>query len=669
MNKFIHIYFSFFFIIYFCFLPGNKIIAQYSRDDYDLIKTTYTREFNKNIIIEYLHSDNTNRVIAALLSIGHSKDVSFIPFLLNLDYNKYGDYITFALGQIGYTEKSIEYLKSKLLSNENSFTRECYEAFGKIARTEDLNFLAGKFNDLNSSQRSGFSLAVANFAAKGKNNFDDKVRSILFDELSNQDAQRILDALFTLSRIGATKEKEPEFASIIKTFLDDNNSYTIVKYALACLRTNSSFPDDFDMVKKLVNHPAWNVRSEALQSICYYKFKSIDELEIFFDLMLDNNPSVARQAAISLSAITLDEKLKLMFEERIKNFIENKKLTNNSRGELIVSYASLFPSKSYSIIEQYQYSCGNEFILRILTNYVDDPNYNFAYLNIELISADNKLKIIIYPAMLALQSNFYNNENYIKVIAESLYSEFPAVISIVADGIDKTFAKRHAVRLKEIINHHTANNLNNIEYTDALQSLERLSNKISRSYNREILSRLQSSRLFSLKNYIADKQNKHSITLNKSTENFEQLWSAAFKYYGAEVSTERGKFTIKFHSAFAPVTVANFCLLAESGFFDNITFHRVVPNFVIQSGDKTGTGWGGPGYEIISEFSPLPFSKDYVGMASSGKDTEGSQWFVMHAYYPHLNGRYSNFGKVVTGNNVIGEIDQNDKILQVKLIQ
>ncbi|MCK5087761.1 MAG: peptidylprolyl isomerase, partial [Melioribacteraceae bacterium] len=88
---------------------------------------------------------------------------------------------------------------------------------------------------------------------------------------------------------------------------------------------------------------------------------------------------------------------------------------------------------------------------------------------------------------------------------------------------------------------------------------------------------------------------------------------------------------------------------------------------VIQAGDTTETGWGGPGYDIVSEFSLLPFNTNYMGMASSGKDTEGSQWFVMHSNFPHLNRRYTNFAEVMEGTDIISIIDEGDKIINIKL--
>ena len=119
----------------------------------------------------------------------------------------------------------------------------------------------------------------------------------------------------------------------------------------------------------------------------------------------------------------------------------------------------------------------------------------------------------------------------------------------------------------------------------------------------------------------------------------------------------------------APISVGNFVTFVEEGFYSNIPFHRVVPDFVIQSGDSTGTGWNAPGYEIVSEFSPSPFVKGSVGMASTGKDTEGAQWFVMHSVFPHLDGRYSNFGYVIEGMDVVNIIDEDDRIIQIELIE
>ncbi|OIO19738.1 MAG: hypothetical protein AUJ54_06180 [Ignavibacteria bacterium CG1_02_37_35] len=134
------------------------------------------------------------------------------------------------------------------------------------------------------------------------------------------------------------------------------------------------------------------------------------------------------------------------------------------------------------------------------------------------------------------------------------------------------------------------------------------------------------------------------------------------------VKSSKGNFTIEFLPDAAPISVGNFCFLAEKNFFNGLKFHRVVPAFVIQGGDPENTGWGGSDLPIVSEFSPYQFQSGIVGMASSGKDTESSQWFVMQAFHPHLNGRYTVFGNVVEGMETVLQTEQNDEILSVELL-
>ncbi len=133
----------------------------------------------------------------------------------------------------------------------------------------------------------------------------------------------------------------------------------------------------------------------------------------------------------------------------------------------------------------------------------------------------------------------------------------------------------------------------------------------------------------------------------------------------ASISTNKGTVKIELFPDIATFTVQNFVKLGEKGYYDNTLFHRVVPNFVIQGGDPTGTGYGGPGYSIRSEFSPLKYDSYTVGMASSGTDTEGSQFFITHSPQPHLEGRYTLFGKVIDGFDVVDKIQIGDKIESV----
>lgn len=133
----------------------------------------------------------------------------------------------------------------------------------------------------------------------------------------------------------------------------------------------------------------------------------------------------------------------------------------------------------------------------------------------------------------------------------------------------------------------------------------------------------------------------------------------------ATIVTSKGSFTIEFLSEDAPLTVDNFIQLAKKRFFNGQTIPRVVPNFVVQAGDPRGDQNGGPGYTIRCEINEVPYERAAVGMALSGKDTGGSQWFVTHSPQPHLDGGYTVFGRVIRGMEVIDRIARGDRIVRV----
>jgi cyclophilin family peptidyl-prolyl cis-trans isomerase/HEAT repeat protein len=137
----------------------------------------------------------------------------------------------------------------------------------------------------------------------------------------------------------------------------------------------------------------------------------------------------------------------------------------------------------------------------------------------------------------------------------------------------------------------------------------------------------------------------------------------------AVLTTEKGTFTIDLLPEDAPLTVDNFIKLARSRYFNGLEVHRVVPNFVMQDGDPRGDGNGGPGWSIRCEINMVPYERGSVGMALSGKDTGGSQWFVTHSPQPHLDGGYTVFGKVNdAGMRVVDNIVRGDKILTVRIV-
>jgi len=150
---------------------------------------------------------------------------------------------------------------------------------------------------------------------------------------------------------------------------------------------------------------------------------------------------------------------------------------------------------------------------------------------------------------------------------------------------------------------------------------------------------------------------------------YRRVASRLNKKVTATIHTAKGQIRIELFQQDAPITVDSFVTLARKGFFNDLTFHRVVPNFVIQGGDPRGDGEGGPGYQIRCEVNPRPYIRGAVGMALSGKDTGGSQFFITHSPQPHLDGGYTVFGQVISGMEVVDRITRGDVIRKVEIFE
>lgn len=134
------------------------------------------------------------------------------------------------------------------------------------------------------------------------------------------------------------------------------------------------------------------------------------------------------------------------------------------------------------------------------------------------------------------------------------------------------------------------------------------------------------------------------------------------KTYTATITTDKGNMVIKLFAAEVPATVNNFVFLARQGYYDGTTFHRVIGNFMVQGGDPTGSGMGGPGYKFADEFHPsLRHSKrGILSMANAGPNTNGSQFFITHGPTPHLDNRHAVFGELIEGEDVLMAIPERD---------
>ncbi|MDQ2856322.1 MAG: peptidylprolyl isomerase, partial [Acidobacteriota bacterium] len=217
--------------------------------------------------------------------------------------------------------------------------------------------------------------------------------------------------------------------------------------------------------------------------------------------------------------------------------------------------------------------------------------------------------------------------------------------------------------------------LNDKDLNDAaLAILEALGKQKNATTNKAIKSALESTDYLVRRKAVAvlkerDTGDFHdrigTVQTRNTTADYERALARIGKPVRATVQTSSGLFVIEFLPDDAPLTVDNFVLLARRGYFNGQIVPRVVPNFVIQTGDPRGDQNGGPGYSIRCEINKAPFTRGAVGMALSGKDTGGSQWFVTHSPQPHLDGGYTVFGRVISGMEVVDRIVRGDTIRSI----
>ena len=642
---------------------SSFLFAQYSINDSALVRTTFHREFDKEIINDYLSSKDSNKINAALLSISHSEDTTFVDSIIKINFSEYGDLIAFSLGQIGTSRKSSDFLLEKLSSHDNPFQVECYNAIGKMGDSLTLDNLLGSIVNDSSFNTSGFPFALTNFHNRGVKSSN--TLHYLLDQINqpNISSSELFQNLYAFYRIGPNEGA----AQNLEEILGRSNADSIVQYTLNCIRKIQFFPDNQILMSDLVHSESWNIRTEAATVLCYYPFESVDDFKLYIPLIEDQNPNVSRTAAIFLKNIKFESD-NVWLKNEIENILKDHKLNPNTKGELLISYVSLFNLNIEEVIDDYSDLVESKFIYRLMAANLSAWDFQYDYLQ-DRIEESNEVELLdLLPAYLALQNKFINDEEYAAHLFKVFQSDKPSSASVIADGFKLPMIHHYRGILQELIVEQIFKNKNNSQFSETIISLANLSYKIDRVFYDSVIEMLSTSSLHSVKKYALEKQGIEFVS-PKDDKLFIELWSSAFKYRFAEIETNKGTFTIKLKPEFAPITCGNFISLAEQGFYNGVLFHRVVPDFVIQTGDTTGTGWGGPGYEIVSEYSPLPFKRSAVGVASIGKDTEGSQWFVMHSNFPHLNERYTNWASAISGMDVVDTIDESDRVIKIVLVK
>ena len=427
---------------------SSVMFAQYSNDDEELIKTTFLREFESSILESYINSEDENKVNAALLSIAQSEDTSLTGLTVKPDFPTHGKYIAFALGQLGQSDASAEYLLDKISGQNSSSLKYCYEALGKTGSAKHIEKLLELYEQ-NALNTDGLPYAFYNFNIRGITDSTGREVNILYNELRNNlhAPGKTFDALFALYRISTEIKDERLLIDILKGDYDAQCK----TYALGIFRKMEYFPSDSELFTKIANDTSWSIRCEEARTLCYYNFATIDNITSYINLIKDNNPNVARAAAQSAAFLNIpDSTLKEKYISLLTELINSDEITYNAKGELAISLHSLGARSTKELVEQYKDVIPESYLYALLGSSPDNVQYSFEYLLKDLLTANERNKALIHMQIAGMFDSLRTDQVFIKYLYDVYKSGSPISIAIYNETIDSSFITENSAWLQQM---------------------------------------------------------------------------------------------------------------------------------------------------------------------------------------------------------------------------
>ena len=362
--------------------------AQYSQQDYDLVKTTFDKKYDRKIISGYLNSGKSEKINAVLLSIAHSEDKSFIPEILKLNFTSNSEYICFALGQLGpdksASESLLKYLSDKSVTGQQK--KYILNAIGKTGDSTSLMILTKDYLTGNWDNYNGIAISLFDFFSRGLID-KDKFALILRNELSNKNfsTARRRDAAFAIYRTNLSDEFKELTAEIlreeIESALESDDEITFKQYLFEICRKAKFFPDDIDLFHASIVQKEPMLRIEAIKALPYFSYSSTQQVDNYLQLLLDKNPVVSRQAAISIGEMNVPNNLKNKFIGETSKYLDNAKLSPNTKGELFLNYIKFKPLSFEKIMENFRDKIEPGFIYRASEQFTNEKSaLNFLFM-------------------------------------------------------------------------------------------------------------------------------------------------------------------------------------------------------------------------------------------------------------------------------------------------
>ena len=649
--------------IFACVPESKKILTEVDINVSDpIFQSIMDHQYKEELdsILKYFNDENpTYRYLAAraFASFQEEKALDSLNVLLDDPVLKVRSMAAYSIGQIGKNNSEKDLLagfrQRDTMSVDNSANGAILEAIGKLGNKNLADFMvnAEGYRDNDTLLLQGRAKSLYRYALRGITSptvTDLAVKSVRNYKYDN--TTRLFAANY-LARANDLDIEKVKF-QIAEAFVDENN--VNIKMALAsALRHTSDKEIQRTLLNQLELDQDYRIKCNIIRTLSNYDY--INSAEKITGLIKDKNIHIARSAVAFLDQKGIKEDV-LVYRQIAKD-----SLPWQVKADLYTTINNLLPyyySKTVNatrwhiqkLIESEEDTLALAHYIRSLGN---DPG-SYQYLLKFAEENNNTLTntaIIETLGQILASDNFngtfqgysrFHRRKILEVLQTALTTKDEGMVGAAADAIanPNTF-------LTDLIDSteflfEAKSSLSNPAQIESIHAIDRAIGRL-RGVTKPKLTKTEGSKL--------------------------PNWSVLNEYNNKThviVKTTQGAFTIELYMNEAPGSVFNFLELSKRDYYDDKIFHRVVPNFVIQTGSPRGDNYGGENYVIKSDVPPLSYADEgYVGMASAGLHTESTQWFVTHSPTLHLDGKYSIFGKVVDGMNVIHKIQVGDKILDI----
>ncbi len=542
-----------------------------------------------------------------------------------------------ALGQLTTKKSAAALWKGSTEEKDPAVLREIIEACGKTFIREEVDKLAVSSTD--SLVQEGFAWAYYRLGARGQADSTLTLKAIEYLKPGYGLQTRLAAANFYMR---GARQVELAENQLIESAHQDKSALVRACATLALRKVKSTA--SLEALKEILKTDAdYRVRINAVKAL--QEFPISDVKTFLYEALNDQNVNVAIAASevILVKATATEAKEIALLAKgtaggRVRGNLYQASLAGSDSTELVSE-----------IIERYKTE-SNPYSKAALLMALGTSQHAWEFIDQEL--QQSAIPVIKSSAASALT---YVNENpsfdpllkkkFAEIYIKAIQTGDAAVIGLVAEAL-----RAPKLGYKEIITDYSF--------------LYEAKKKLSLPKDNEALQPLEAA--------IAYFEGRKKADPVKNEFNHPIDWDLVKtipKDQQVLVKTDKGNIVLRLLVEEAPGSVANFVQLVTSKYFDDKNFHRVVPNFVIQGGCNRGDGWGSEDYSIRSEFTERHYTEGSVGMASAGKDTEGTQWFITHSPTPHLDGRYSIYAITESGMDVVHKIEVGDKIISVTLIK